>query len=248
MNVTSTYISHVPNYPELKHPIHWEHLLFSTKPHHNGKTCTCNGCESPCKWFVYHCALCKFDLDIKCVSLPLTIKTEIHEHPLNLFGKKILMTCDFCGKEGNNMPYLCGSSCGFWVHHKCASLPRIVKHIRHKHPLNLTCSLIKDGHSNNLFCQLCTTLVDTNYGVYYCSSCDYVAHLDCATDKKGSDEIFVREPKEKHPIEPTPAILKEEDSRLDKSTNKPSYVVKKTKVREGNIEIAIDIKLFSNDL
>jgi hypothetical protein len=202
---------------ELQHPIHSEHpLILHKTPPYKGKTCTCQGCTSPCKWFVYHCALCKFDLDIKCVSLPLTIKTEIHEHPL--------------------------------THHNCASLPRIVKHIRHKHPLVLTCSLNQDDHCNNRFCQLCTTLVDTNHGVYYCSSCDYVVHLDCATDKKGSDETFVQESKEKDPIEPTPAILKDEDSRLDKFTNKPSYVVKKSKVREGNIGIAIEIKLFSNDL
>ena len=73
---------------ELQHPIHWEHplILHKTAPY-NGKTCTCNGCKSPCKWFVYHCSLCNFDLDIKCVSLPLTVKTEIHEQPLNLFGK-----------------------------------------------------------------------------------------------------------------------------------------------------------------
>ena len=234
---------------ELQHPIHWEHpLILHKTPPYNGKTCTCKGCKSPCKWFVYHCALCKFDLDIKCVSLPLTIKTKFHEHALTHFGKKILFTCDFCGKEGKNTPYLCGNNCGFWVHHNCALLPRIVKHIRHKHPLDLTCSLNKDDHCNNRFCQLCTALVDTNYGVYYCSSCDYVVHLDCATDKKGSDETFVQESKEKDSIEPTPAILKDEDSRLDKFTNKPSCVVKKTKVREGNIEIAIDIKLFSNDL
>ena len=145
MNVTSTYISHVPNYPvSCSTPYIGNILLFSTKPQYiMGRLVhICNGCKSPCKWFVYHCALCKFDLDIKCVSQSLSIKTEIHEHPLNLFGKKILLTCDFCGKEGKNMPYLCGNSCGFWVHHKCASLPRIVKHIQHKQSLNLTCSLI----------------------------------------------------------------------------------------------------------
>jgi hypothetical protein len=90
--------------------------------------------------------------------------------------------------------------------------------------------------------------VDTNYGVYYCSSCDYVVHLDCATDKKGSDETFVRESKNKEPIESRNPIQKDEDSELDKFTNKSSYVDKKTKVREGKIEIAIKIKQFSHDL
>ena len=167
---------------ELQHPIHLEHpLILHKTPPYNGKTCTCKGCKSPCKWFVYHCSLCKFDLDVKCVSLPLTIKTEIHEHP---------------SKE--------------------------------KDPIKPTPAILKDEDSR----------LDK-----FTNKPSYVVKKTKV--REGNIE---RESKEKHPIEPTPAILKDEDSRLDKFTNKPSCVVKKTKVREGNIEIAIDIKLFSNDL
>jgi hypothetical protein len=226
----------------LKHPIDSKHrLIFQKIPPHDKGTCTCNFCGDPCKGFVYHCPHCKFDIDIKCALLPLTIKSEIHNHPSTLFKKVITFTCDICGKEGKGMPYLCIGICGFWAHYNCACLPPIVKHIRHKHPLNLTYSL-KDDHSEHRLCQLCVQKVDIKYGIYYCSSCDYVAHLDCATDKKGKDERFMRESKDKDPIEST-TMMKDEDLGLDELC----YIVKKTMVGEDKVEIPIEIKHFTHE-
>uniref|UniRef100_A0A2N9I7B7 Phorbol-ester/DAG-type domain-containing protein n=1 Tax=Fagus sylvatica TaxID=28930 RepID=A0A2N9I7B7_FAGSY len=230
---------------ELQHPIHRKHPLNLHKtPPYDGRTCTCNGCNLPCRSFDYHCPLCKFDLDIKCASLPLTIKAENHDHPWTLFRNSIPFICSTCGKEGKGMPYLCGE-CGLWVHHNCASLPCMVKHIRHKHPLNLTYSL-KDDHFEHRLCQLCVLKVDTNNGLYYCSNCDYVAHVDCATDKEGRDETFVWESNDKDPIEST-TMMKEEDSGHDEFTNEFCYIVKKTKVGEDKVEIPIEIKHFAHE-
>ena len=204
---------------ELQHPIHSKHpLILHKTPPYDGKTCTCSVCNLPCKWFVYNCTHCKFNLDIKCASLRFIPGAETHDHQLTHFREFISFTCDFCGKEGMGMPYLCGI-CGFWVHRTCASLPRMLKHIRHKHPLNLTYSL-KDNYSKHRLCQFCVKKVDTNYGVYYCSSCDYVAHLDCATDENGIDENFMQESKGEEPTE-------------------YSYIVKKPKVGEDKITAPI---------
>jgi hypothetical protein len=185
------------------------------------------------KGFVYHCPHCKFDIDIKCALLPLTIKSEAHDHSLTLFRKLITFTCDICGKEGKRMPYLCGGICGFVAHHNCTSFPSIVKHIRHNHPLNLTYSLKTTDHSEYRLCQLCVKKVDIKYGIYYCSSCDYVAHLVCATNKEGRDERFMgRESKDKDPV------MNDEDLGLDELC----YIVTKTKVGEDKVEIPIEIK------
>ncbi|KAK4595880.1 hypothetical protein RGQ29_014104 [Quercus rubra] len=230
---------------ELQHPIHSKHpLILHKAPPYDGQTCTCSLCNLPCKWFVYHCPLCKFDLHIKCVSQPLNFEVEVHEHQLILFKRLMSFICDFCGIEGKGLPYLCGE-CGFWVHKKCASLPRMVKRLRHRHPLNFTDS-IKEDHSEHRLCQLCVKKVDTNYRVYYCSSCDYVAHLDCATDKNGMDENFMRESKGKEPAELT-NMLKFEDLELDEFTNELSYSVQKTKAGEGEIKIPIEIKHFCHE-
>jgi hypothetical protein len=222
---------------ELQHPIHQKFPLNLHKtPPYDGRTCTCNGCNLPCRSFVYHCPICKFDLDIKCASLPLTIKAENHDHPWTLFQNSIPFTCNACGKKGEGMPYLCGE-CGLWVHHNCASLPGIVKHIRHKHPLNLTYSL-KDNHFKHRLCQLCVKVVDTKYGFYYCSKCNYVAHVDCAVDKEGMDETFVRES--------VMTMMEEEDLGHDEFTNE-CYIVIKTKVGVDKVEIPIEIKHFTHE-
>ena len=84
--------------------------------------------------------------------------------------------------------------------------------------------------------------MDTNYSVYYCSSCDYAAHLDCATDKKGRDERFRWESKDKDPIE-SRTLMIEEDSRLKELC----YIVKNTKLGEDKIEIPIEIKHFGHE-
>ena len=143
------------------------------------------------------------------------------------------------------MPYLCGSTCGFWAHLNCASLPRMVKLMRHKHPLILTNS-IKDDHYEHRVCQLCVKHVDKNHRVYYCSGCGHVAHLDCATDKKGIDENFTWESKGKETSESI-NMLKYEDPEFDELINELSYSVKKTKVGEDKIKIPMEIKRFYHE-
>ncbi|XP_065635305.1 protein VACUOLELESS GAMETOPHYTES-like [Quercus suber] len=79
----------------------------------------------------------------------------------------------------------------FLVHNSCASLPRTLKVIRHKHLLHLTHSYLEVGlhQSDSRFCQLCVQKVNTNYGFYYCSKCDFVAHLDCAADYRYRENL-----------------------------------------------------------
>lgn len=181
---------------EVNEPTLKTSLFYLAKKKKKKGTCTCKICDEPCKWFVYQCPLCKFDTHTKCASLPLTIESKIHDHPLTLFNKLITFTCDFCGKEPKTISYLCGMfNCGLCVHRSCASLPPMVKHIRHKHPLSFI-NTIKADHLGNRLCQLCVKKVGTNYWVYYCSSCDYIAHLDCATEEEGIDETFMQESKD----------------------------------------------------
>lgn len=81
--------------------------------------------------------------------------------------------------------------------------------------------------------------MDTNYRIYYCSDCDIVAHIDCATNEEHVDETFVMEFEEKNPIESTTTIFKYEGPELDESAAPLTCVVKK-------IELA-EIKHFSHE-
>ncbi|XP_075635969.1 uncharacterized protein LOC142608143 [Castanea sativa] len=207
---------------ELQLPIHDKHpLVLREKTDHDMGTYKCNHCNLVCQHFFYHCTLCKFVLAVKCASsLQSILEVEIHDHPLVLVQGSNSFTCDFCGKKGEDMSCLC-ALCGIWFHRKCAFLPHMVKHIRHKHRLNLTKSL-KTDQSEDRLCQFCVKKLDTNYGIYYCSSCDYAAHLDCAMHKDGRELIFNWKSKDEEPIESS------------------------TKVGEDKIEIPIKIKHFSH--
>ncbi|XP_041020068.1 uncharacterized protein LOC121261665 [Juglans microcarpa x Juglans regia] len=131
----------------------------------------------------------------------LVVKAGIHHHPLTLVRKLISFTCDACGKEGKGMFYKICTTCSFVSHLDFVSLPSIVKVICHNHPLNLACNSLLGNQFDGRVCQLFVKAVNVDYGVYYCSSCDFVSHLHCATSKEDKDATFVQISKDEESIE-----------------------------------------------
>ena len=78
--------------------------------------------------------------------------------------------------------------------------------------------------------------MNTNHGFYYCSKCNFVAHLDCAADYRNRDNKNLLILKEKE----------NEDLELDQSVDSAAYKVKNIKVREDGTEIATEIQHFSH--
>ncbi|KAL4633513.1 hypothetical protein ACB092_04G127900 [Castanea dentata] len=227
---------------ELHHPLHPKHafILFDKwiyrDDHEYSK---CEVCKEFRAEYTYGCSSCNFNIHNRCAPLPLTLEFEVHNHPLTCFWKLIKFTCDLCGIEGNVVPYAISG------HKSCASCLRKVKVIRcHKHPLHLTYSL--EVQSNFRFCQLCVQKVDTNYGLYYCSSCDFVAHLNCAMDKRNINDINMLEPRDDESIE-SKTMLDNEDPKLNESGDLLAYRVKKINIRENGTEIATEIEHFSHE-
>jgi hypothetical protein len=219
-----------------QYPLHPQHplILTTTIPHPLERCYFCN--QYILKGFAYNCSHCNFNLHFKCTSIPFTVKPEFHDHPLNLLRKAVSFTCDACGKEDKDMSYLC-LRCPLMVHLKCATLPLTLKHVSHHHALNLTESSQLD-QSHRPICRICVKKVETDR-VYYCSKCNFVAHLHCATREEYTEEI-------KQPLEST-GILEDEDSELEGSSDSLAYVVKKIKTGEDKIEIAEEIKHFSHE-
>ncbi|XP_030958580.1 uncharacterized protein LOC115980479 [Quercus lobata] len=146
--------------------------------------------------YTYRCYRCNFNLHVRCASLLPTLEAEFHDHPLTPIWKWITFTCDLCGiKEDKGMPYLC-NPCGLLIHRKCAYFPRRLKVVCHKHPLHITHSSLELDESNSRFCLLCVQKVDTRYGLYYCSKCDFVAHLNCTLDWRNREDINLLEIKD----------------------------------------------------
>ncbi|XP_059436029.1 uncharacterized protein LOC132168948 [Corylus avellana] len=198
----------------------------------------CNKYMDRFSGFAYKCSHCNVSLHLKCASIPFTLKPEFHDHPLKLLRKSHSFTCDACGKQDEDMySYVCTSlTCSFMVHQKCAALPLTLKHTSHHHTLDLTHSS-QLNQSHRQICRLCVKKVDTDRA-YYCSKCNFVAHLVCATREGETEEI-------KKPLEST-GILKNEDSELDESIDSLPYAVKKMKIGEDKIEIPVEIEHFSH--
>ncbi|KAL4637054.1 hypothetical protein ACB092_03G053000 [Castanea dentata] len=231
----------------LHHPLHPIHplILFDPKTWayfgEDKQFYKCELCKESCNEFryeyTYRCSRCDFNLHITCASLAPTtmVEAEFHHHPLTPFWKWITFTCEICGKEDKDkgMPYMC-QPCALWMHRSCASFPRSVKVVRHKHLLHLTHSSLEFHSSDSRFCQICVEKVDTHYGLYYCSRCDFAAHLLCAM--KNKENINLQEFKDE-----------DEVSEHDELVGSTTYEVKKFNVGKDGIQIAAELKHFSHE-
>ncbi|XP_050277449.1 uncharacterized protein LOC126719015 isoform X2 [Quercus robur] len=229
----------------LHHPSHPNHplILFGRSTYRDNnreeydRFSKCDVCEEKSHEYSYCCYRCNFNIHIRCSSLPLTIQTEVHDHQLTRTWKLLKFTCDFCGKEGN-LPYLC-AQCDFGIHSRCAACPRRLKVDRHNHPLHLTPSL-EVHQSDSTICLLCVRKVDT-LCLYYCSRCDFAAHLYCAMLPHNREFINLEELKEEQSTE-----SKSEDPELHQSFDSEICKVIKTTVGEDGTQIATEIKHFSH--
>ncbi|KAK7824130.1 hypothetical protein CFP56_034710 [Quercus suber] len=218
---------------KLHHPLHPIHPLILFPPWRHLENYKCKLCKAYKGEYTYRCSRCDFNLHITCASLvPTTMEPEFNHHPLTSVWKWITFTCDLCGKKDKGTPYLC-NPCGFWIHGRCSLFPRNVKVVHHKHLLHLIHSSLEFHQSDSRFCQICVQEVDTCYGLYYCSRCDFVAHLNCAMENK--ENINLQEFKDE-----------DEVSELNELVDS-TYEVKKYNIREGGIQIAAEIKHFSHE-
>jgi hypothetical protein len=189
----------------------------------------------------FYCLICQIYLHIKCASLPPlphTMEVEIHDHSiLTLWRKSFMFTCDACGKEDKGTPYLCLTCLAFWVHPTCASLHRTVRHVRHKHTLNLTYSL-QSINPITKFVNFVLKRWTLNMGSTIAPLAIMLLTSVAQQMVKSVDNINV--PK----VEDT---LRNDNPEFDESVDLVAYDVKKKIMGEDGIEIAIEIKHFSHE-
>ncbi|XVF84211.1 hypothetical protein PTKIN_Ptkin17bG0007400 [Pterospermum kingtungense] len=183
---------------EINHPYDRKHpLTLLPKPPIHPEKCCCHLCKIKWKGFVYCCSLCNFELTLEDVDAPRTITAVSHEHPWTLLPRQMSFICDFCGTDGDRTPYVC-ASCGLLVHKNCISLPSKIMITRHHHPISHSHSL-QQNQLENWVCRICHNEVNTRYGSYHCSTseCNYIAHVNCATDTQIWDGTIFLEDKDK---------------------------------------------------
>ncbi|KAF5453996.1 hypothetical protein F2P56_023698 [Juglans regia] len=173
---------------ELQHPSHPKHLLL-LKLHRYEDCANCNSNQFDFKYKCPHCH--EFYLCPECAFLPLTKKVENHDHPLTLIEKLSSFMCDHCLKGANGMLYFC-LTCSFMVHSKCTSSPSIewsptIQAAIHSHSLTLHKKIF------SFTCDACGN--EGKEAFYFCATCLFVAHLDCALLPS-----IVKVKRHKHPL------------------------------------------------
>ncbi|CAH2045176.1 unnamed protein product [Thlaspi arvense] len=176
--------------PEITHPLHARHslkLLTQGPPDYTNPVC--HVCGKHPGNFLYHCDICKFNVDMVCAidthqqhsfTRVALSKMKVHEHTLTLTPRLISFICDACGEKGDHSPYVCLQfQCELmFFHQECARLPRVIQVNRHDYRVSYTYPL----GPGDWKCEVCLDEIDWSYGAYSCSICpSYALHSRCAT-------------------------------------------------------------------
>ncbi|XP_042008650.1 uncharacterized protein LOC121757199 [Salvia splendens] len=155
----------------------------------------CRFCRAFTNGLYYACtsARCSFTIDIKCASMPNTIKYIAHPQHNHLKLERVTDAvwpdlCAGCFKIiipefGCVGKYGC-SSCRFSVCNKCVMLPARNKHRSEKHLLLLT----YDAYVNRpgeFYCSICEERMNPRIWMYHCRDCDQSFHPECFHVKSG---------------------------------------------------------------
>ncbi|CAH8267072.1 unnamed protein product [Arabidopsis lyrata] len=165
-----------------EHPSHVGHrlkLLTTGAPNHTDPKC--HLCGKNTKRLLYHCSVCKLNLDFSCIFDYFSSQAHLiyswHHHPLLFFGFRVQLQCDVCHMSHRN-GYFC-SRCQLVVHKECVSKiesAEITHPFHARHPLKL----LTDGAPDytDPECHICGK--ETANLLYHCDKCKFNLDIDCA--------------------------------------------------------------------
>ncbi|XP_047983801.1 uncharacterized protein LOC125224447 [Salvia hispanica] len=146
----------------------------------------CYVCDSSTNGLFYTCTNndCLFTIDIKCASLPNTIKHAAHQrhNHLNLvsdedfYGANLCVHCNryIYTRRGH---FKC-NRCRFSVCGKCVMLPPTNKHRLENHLFSLTYEAYAN-HPGDFYCSSCEYQMHPRSWMYHCRDCDQSFHPKC---------------------------------------------------------------------
>lgn len=147
--------------------------------------CRCDLCGLITNGRVYECVKCKMMVDVKCASLPSTIRHASHAHHTcktqTLYARKKCYCCRFRLQE-SEIGYCC-TSCEFTLHVSCAMLPASItmREWDRYHSLMLLSDAARDHPSDSI----CEEELHPKRCMYHCRQCDVSFHLRCLKTASG---------------------------------------------------------------
>ncbi|XP_074363111.1 uncharacterized protein LOC141703498 [Apium graveolens] len=171
---------------------HWGHEHLLALGNKNAKTLTpylnrnledhalliCNGCTKPISLVddtFYVCNSCSFFLHRSCAQFPKMIEHHLAGKLIgNKFNEFATFRCHGCSFPSNGI-VMWNQTTRFDIW--CASLPRVIKHEAHRHPLNQ----LKYPH--DYICKACFFEYETEKQeaiMYGCEKCEFYIHIRCA--------------------------------------------------------------------
>ncbi|XP_047325179.1 uncharacterized protein LOC124928968 [Impatiens glandulifera] len=196
--------------PQISHPSHPQHpLSLLSRPPYASSSFTCDSCKNTGLHFVYHCADCKFDLDVLCASLlpsqggggddETTAGSHLGLdgttlHSWNVYSRheKFEVLCSACRSPIESQICVC-LECKVFMHKSCTLLPTKIMHPLHSlHPLSLfkwDSFYPSDDGSREQPCEgcwgkrgrciACGDGLEGNY-VYQCLDCQIKIDIKCS--------------------------------------------------------------------
>ncbi|XP_042045100.1 uncharacterized protein LOC121791132 [Salvia splendens] len=154
--------------------------------------CRCEICGFLTNGMVYECEGCEIKMDVKCASLPRTIRHASHPHHRLLVLTRIPAAegkvCHYCRHLLDDcIAYCCNSNdCGFALGLECAMLPASItmREWDRYHSLKLSFNASLD-HPSGFVCDFCETEMNPKGWMYHCRQCDISFHFFCQRAASG---------------------------------------------------------------
>lgn len=169
---------------KIRHPSHPQHILA------RGYASRCAICRKQETHMGYHCTIleCEFQIHTRCMLDNndelgrATLHRSHPQHELRLLKRICLFRCDACGIKHTGKSYIC-TSCEYWVHHSCASLPEAFKREDHDHLLSLSFCVLLEYIEFDFKCEVCHKDLLGRFWIYHCRLCRYAVHISCIFKK-----------------------------------------------------------------
>ncbi|KAF3590381.1 hypothetical protein DY000_02025453 [Brassica cretica] len=173
----------------------------------------CHLCGKDTGNILYHCDICKFNLDMVCAIkhhrqhkvIPAALSNmKVHDHTLTLIPRLMPFVCDGCGEKGDRSPYFDHYAFDPWKSSTSFTLPRRRLLWYDDHPLTLCYG--EEATSGKYWCDICESETNPKTWFYTCYDCGVTLHVFCVLGDISSITMPLI-----HGSHPHPLLYLEED-------------------------------------